>query len=1855
MYQYKKPEVGDIIHVRITNIKENLGAFVRMPNGYDGLIRLFDFAWFNQTNILKSFAVGDELDVKVIKELPDGKLNLSRKELLPNPRTIEKGVIVTGVVKSVEDYGLIVQLGDFTALALKQEISSFPYNEGDCLTCVVTENTFDEEKHRNRVLVSVLALHNFVAQQHNNGDIVKCLYINRLVINDKVYAVVSFDNLITLSISANKFIEPFKSELNDDTLKPGTELEFSFSYNENKRAIKLDMKPIEKAKIQENINWLCSQLNLGDIVEAEVLDVQDRGARILISNTDVEYFIPREELSPNKVIRASDELFVGEHIHVAYLGENNGKMSFSRRFVVKNKYDDSLYDLDEHKLLSTMGLTTNKFIGKVLEISGNYYLTNLITVGEVDDENNGKLLIDPINGKRIIVIVDNRLRNFFEKDNYYEVEISLARKEYRQSQGTPYMFSVVSNNIKEVANPYKESVSLSFKQHTSPNTNTSVANLLEEVGKNLYSSKKRMFFELLQNADDSASENGVKVKLQMNGQYFVLTHDGYAFNQHDFESITSAAKSTKRANDKKTGYKGIGFKSVFTNSHSVYIKSGGYEFSFDKENPIYKQFDEFYFLVNDIENDCDKQTDFCHKYAKYRREFNGVKDIPWQLLPIWSENLQIEEESSIFNNKENVAIALKMDNDTLSDYSEAIKEVFEEPRFMLFLRNTNRVQLMRGSECLTIQKNVSDDGNKITLVNSFDPKNRTENYTINRFENIAVNDEEFKKASIPIQRKERLNNRGEYENYLVRVNEEGAELGEVSGIPDRIASTKDTVISFAVQLDAGGHIVPLHNDTLSLYAYLPMNEYRFKYPFYINADFIPKSDREGVQSDNPWNHFVFYTIGKSIVSMVASYASKDEPQYLNLLPTKELQSSSQDTASLVDAYNRGYQESLSTINFILNDRDEIVGINDVIYDKSGLAESIGADNFYKLTGTTKRLCCPEIESEILSKPIFQIESYNVECVCSILETNIDCLNNWLISSNDEIRNNFYSWITSNERSLSLIPKIPTLVFGEEWKNTNEVSLSNKMIILTEKISPIRPILNKLGFRISNSLIENHPLCNYIQKQNEKAVFDCIVNSALDGLSFSERLHLFINSAHFDEIGRETLRKWRIFKNQNGDFSALSSMFSWRENCPSWLNTYMLAQTENADALLSYLIPEESIFSSVVECNIDHLLASTDISVIYNLFLNKWRTGFTETLFNKPGITTLSMLSIVEQSGDSTKEAYVKNNKSINLASTSSYSYDSFEYRWLKLATLNANTINHAKSVISIDNKKLSEYTIKDDLTVKTSIGDVKFSLSKLLPSFNTSSVLSKVVNMFSAIPGYDEIFAQNEASTTEVRNLLYNHLRTNTCLINEEQFCFFMAYRKSQNYHFFDPSIKSCIRINDASVFMKVLDKSMEMNFGEVLGGILSNGGIVYPFAKLVDTYINSDLYTLEEERVPSFIVNWANSEEKKQFLIKVGVHDDSSNEIIRRKSFLAKKNENIWALSDTNTIRTFLNWVVRTCALPIQDDAQVSILTQLFTTLRIQGVYNEDDFHDSKEWANNLYLEWKKEKNIKIYIIDGQLPYRGNYSNSYLFKSYAGEYTYFSNSNTIYISSEREPASVLADVYSNRNLRCPFDKEDWNKIFLVSADVIQEKDERIAELERLLEETQRNKNLDSEVDNHGNYTEKDNTDPETRKEINREARFAAYEYLDSLEDYDCSAWNPEETDYIIQNKIKYKGKYITVAVTSSRGRKLYLHPWVFAEIMEDENNLLLNYGYDGKIHSLSFTDVFMDNPNVNLIFDTDVVSPKEIAELANKYRGSQKTCFVIENPKYSQSDAIQSFGLNEKKEGGFVSLDFSDDDIFGF
>ena len=109
--------------------------------------------------------------------------------------------------------------------------------------------------------------------------------------------------------------------------------------------------------------------------------------------------------------------------------------------------------------------------------------------------------------------------------------------------------------------------------------------------------------------------------------------------------------------------------------------------------------------------------------------------------------------------------------------------------------------------------------------------------------------------------------------------------------------------------------------------------------------------------------------------------------------------------------------------------------------------------------------------------------------------------------------------------------------------------------------------------------------------------------------------------------------------------------------------------------------------------------NVDILHVYNAFVNSWRSGFTTTLFAKQSISKLSILAIVEQSDDATKASYIRTFRQFPLSSSADYLSSSFEYRWIKLASLYEETITYARSIVTINGKSLSTYTIKDELNV----------------------------------------------------------------------------------------------------------------------------------------------------------------------------------------------------------------------------------------------------------------------------------------------------------------------------------------------------------------------------------------------------------------------------------------------------------------------------------------------------------------------------------------------------------------------------
>ncbi len=108
--QVMKSVVKDVTH---------FGAFVRIADEIDGLIRREDINWDEPApdpkKVLKS---GDEVEFKIIEiNFEDQKIGCSTRHLLPNPykelrQKYKRGTIVDGVVSGVVDFGIFVRFED---------------------------------------------------------------------------------------------------------------------------------------------------------------------------------------------------------------------------------------------------------------------------------------------------------------------------------------------------------------------------------------------------------------------------------------------------------------------------------------------------------------------------------------------------------------------------------------------------------------------------------------------------------------------------------------------------------------------------------------------------------------------------------------------------------------------------------------------------------------------------------------------------------------------------------------------------------------------------------------------------------------------------------------------------------------------------------------------------------------------------------------------------------------------------------------------------------------------------------------------------------------------------------------------------------------------------------------------------------------------------------------------------------------------------------------------------------------------------------------------------------------------------------------------------------------------------------------------------------------------------------------------------------------------------------------------------------------------------------------------------------------------------------------------------------------
>lgn len=240
--------------------------------------------------------------------------------------------------------------------------------------------------------------------------------------------------------------------------------------------------------------------------------------------------------------------------------------------------------------------------------------------------------------------------------------------------------------------------------YNNPAQSEMAAALLDTVATDIYSESQRFVFELIQNADDASVGESNEVYFDFLSNSLIVSHNGNSFKKEDIESLTTAGSSTKKNDPSKTGYKGIGFKSVFGKSKKVTIFSDGYQFRFDKN---------------------------AHQ---------GI--FPWQVIPIWTELSSLPEniQKSLKISKYNVSTILELDD--VKSLEKDLKELISKGHILLFLRRVSKISILKNGQLLySIEKrilNSSPTHNEIAL---FKRNKQISTWITKTFEKIPVSEE----------------------------------------------------------------------------------------------------------------------------------------------------------------------------------------------------------------------------------------------------------------------------------------------------------------------------------------------------------------------------------------------------------------------------------------------------------------------------------------------------------------------------------------------------------------------------------------------------------------------------------------------------------------------------------------------------------------------------------------------------------------------------------------------------------------------------------------------------------------------------------------------------------------------------------------------------------------------------------------------------------------------------------------------------------------------------------------------------------------------------------------------------------
>ena len=279
---------GTRLFGKVTNITD-YGAFVEIESGIEGLVHVSEMDWTNKNvHPAKVVSLGDEVEVMILEIDEDRRrISLGMKQCMPNPweefaMNHKKGDKVTGVIKSITDFGVFIGLpGNIDGLVHLSDLSWNAAGEeavkamkkGEEVETVVL--SIDVERERISLGIKQLEgdpFGNYVTT-HDKGNIVKGV----------VKSIESKGAVIELAPDVEGYLRA--SEISRDRvedvrshLKEGDEIEAVIvNIDRKNRSINLSIKAKDAAeesaalqKMAAESNASAGTTNLGALLKAKL-------------------------------------------------------------------------------------------------------------------------------------------------------------------------------------------------------------------------------------------------------------------------------------------------------------------------------------------------------------------------------------------------------------------------------------------------------------------------------------------------------------------------------------------------------------------------------------------------------------------------------------------------------------------------------------------------------------------------------------------------------------------------------------------------------------------------------------------------------------------------------------------------------------------------------------------------------------------------------------------------------------------------------------------------------------------------------------------------------------------------------------------------------------------------------------------------------------------------------------------------------------------------------------------------------------------------------------------------------------------------------------------------------------------------------------------------------------------------------------------------------------------------------------------------------------------------------------------------------------------------------------------------